>query len=361
MNRTIRGLLSIFIAVLLSMISWTAAGQEPSLTLSEAIQSTLGNDLRLKVAKLNLANAEIAYQRAQANLLPTGSKIDELQADLNWQQSQANFEEARIQLLLDIVSQYLQLKDLQDRVPGLQQKLELAQEELAQVQSKVAIGSAGKLDELQAEINLKNAVNSLESARNDLEDLKRSFSKATGIEARELEARRFVTDLPVVTLDKSLSEYLELALLNREELKFARMQIGIDNLELQRMRTENAPPLDINRGKNDVELSRINLTIEEDEIRDEVIGSYQSVKSLERNVALRQLQMEEAQEDYQNTEKQFDAGLKTQSDLLSKEVDFETAKLDYQKAVGDYYLAYQRLLNSADLELDLGGIDEQEG
>ncbi len=322
------------------------------LTITEALEKAWQYNLDFQKASLILDNARIAYKKAKANILQSQSKIDEKQAELNWQEAQNTFEENKNKIEIEIVSSYNNLKYLISLLPLKKKKVQLAQNNLDRVREKIKVGTAGKLEELAAQISLKAARQQLQNTEHQLETAKESSFVATGIE----NVSQFIltSEFEKSIIEDSLDIYTATALQKRKKIQFARKNVEIAADRLEQLRMTDSPSLDIDKANNDLELFQINLKSLQNSVKSEVRQKYQQLESLNTQLQLLNLQSEQAKRNLENASEQFQAGLITTDELSSKEVSFREVVLELQKSKGNYCVAYLNLQLSAGEELELG-------
>ncbi len=349
--------LTVGVVFLSSAFSVAYAEEEKAvLTINEALEETWQNNLELQKASLTLNNARISYEKDKANVLQSESKIDEKQAELNWQQAQNTFQKSKDGARIGVVSLYNTFKYLKSLVPLRQKKVELAQNNLDRVKEKVKAGTAGELEELAAEISLENVRQQLESTKQQLDTAIESLSLATG--TANIVEFDLVSEFDKDVIEDSLDVYITAALQKREEIEFARKNIEIAGDRLEQLKITDSPLLDINKANNDLELLQVTLKLLEESIKSGVRQRYEQLESLSSQLRLLNLGLGQAKKNLDNAEKQFQAGLITRDVLSSREVDFRAAELELQKNKGNGYVAYLNLQVSAGERLDLGGKDE---
>jgi len=314
------------------------------LTLNEVLKKLTENNLEIKKASLNLANANVAYQKGLASYLQTESKIDQEQTKLIWEQAHWTFERTESQIQLGVVSDYINLKDLKAKFPLEEKSLAIAGRNLKRVKEKVEAGIAGKTAELGAKINLQGAQQELNQTQRDLEKTNKSFAYSIGIE-NSLKYD-FVTEFGFKgsSAAKSLNEYIQQALNKRKEIKFAQKDVEIANLRVEKLKIENASSLDIDKAKNDLKLAQIALEKQREDIKEDVQNKYYSLKNLEEQISLQTIQLEKSKEELESTRQQFQMGMIIEDTLKSQEISYQKAKLNYKKNLGNYFVAYQNFL-----------------
>lgn len=362
-SKLIKGLVRLMIGIVLLGSTFTLAygqekeikpslGKEKALTISELLEKAGQNNLDLQKASLTLDNARITYEKAKANILQSQSKIDEKQAELNWQQAQNTFEKSKNEIEIEIISLYNGCKYLISLFLLKEEKVQLAKNSLSRVREKVEAGTAGKLEELAAEISLEAALQQLQSTEQQLEIAKESSSLATGIE--DIWQFDLISEFEQDVVEDPLDVYITSALENRKEIQFARKNVEIASDRLEQLKIADSPRLDIDKADNDLELVRISLSLLKESIKSEVRQKYYQLESLGDQHRVLSLQLDEARRNFDNATKQFQAGLITQDELSSKEVSFQEASLELQKSKASRYVAYLNLRISAGEVLELG-------
>ena len=328
------------------------------LTLEQALQSSLENNLKIKKALLDLDNAKIAYEKAKANNLQTESIIDMKKADLDWQKAQNNFEKVEQESQLEVISEYINLKNLKEELPLKEENVKLSQGNLKRVKEKVKTGIAGEIDKLSACIDLQMAEDELNKTQRDLEKTSKNLILDTGI--KNIGQFFLTTDFSEPTVNQSLTlkDFIEKALKNRKEIKFAQKDIEIAELEIEKLKMEDAPSLDIGKAVGELTLSRIAFEQEKIDIEKEVREKFNQLKNLEDELKLQALKFERGKKDFENAQEQFKLGLITSDELSSEKISYQEIKLNCEKSKGDYFLAYQEFLVSLGEKINLGSKNE---
>jgi len=328
------------------------------LTLEQVLQSSLENNLKIKKALLDLDNAKIAYEKAKANNLQTESIIDMKKADLDWQKAQNNFEKTKQEAQLEVISEYINLKNLKEELPLKEENVKLTQGNLKRVKEKVKTGIAGEIDKLSACIDLQMAEDELNKTQRDLEKTSKNLILDTGI--KNIVQFFLTTDFSEPTVNQSLTlkDFIEKALKNRKEIKFAQKDIEIAELEIEKLKMEDAPSLDISKAVGELTLSRIAFEQEKIDIEKEVREKFNQLKNLEDELKLQALKFERGKKDFENAQEQFKLGLITSDELSSEKISYQEIKLNCEKSKEDYFLAYQEFLVSLGEKINLGSKNE---
>jgi len=106
----------LFLVIFFIFYGGLFAAEPEEINLSQAINLTLENNLNLKIANLDLENAQIDYQKTKANNLLTESRYIELQGDLGLLQAKDNYNQTRNEVIIDVVQKYLQLNQAKKNI-----------------------------------------------------------------------------------------------------------------------------------------------------------------------------------------------------------------------------------------------------
>ncbi|MFZ4929372.1 TolC family protein [Chryseobacterium sp. Mn2064] len=104
--------------------------------------------------------------------------------------------------------------------------------------------------------------------------------------------------------------------------------------------------------KLQAEYDRLNISKSEIDIKNEVIQSYLNVLFNAEQMKLSKVNTENTQSVYTMNKDQFDKGSMSQYDLEKSQINYESARADYNKTVNNYHLAINDLAYRIGSELD---------
>ncbi|GEM_PF-5842123 len=336
--------IGLLLLILLSLVLPAVAGEVQVLNLGAYLDLVSRHNLDLKVAEIQLVQAELAYQRAEAANWGTGSRQAARKAESDWAQAQASFGETRSTIMQEAVSRYFAVilaeLDLQIR----ERRLELAQGRREITDLKVGQGISSEMDLLQATRDVERAKLDLDRARQTYEERVLSFNSYAGAEQTtylpgDPPIYPFVKYDPDVAVQKALEASSRLRRL-RELADLAR-------LELAKTEVEGAAELILAATRNDLVLAELEVRRAEAQLQATVRGDLFTLKSLEKQIALSQLDLEIQLAAYETSEKQFEAGLLTGRDLDEAAANLwqsQQAVLEAQRSYALQLLAFKELL-----------------
>jgi outer membrane protein TolC len=336
----------ILFLVIFFIFSGIIFGAEPTqptkpkeIDLSLAVNLALTNNLNLKIANLDLENAQIDYEKTKAGNLLTSSRYIQLQGDLGLLQAKDNYTQTRNQVIIDIVQKYLQLNQAKKNISVTGKKVELEKKLLEEIKAQVQSGYNGNLDLLQQENIYQNAVFNLGKANDDYHQSFREFKLGLGLANQsEEEFILSVIDFPKAW-EISEEEALKKARENSFALELSKRQIELDEVDLKRTEVVESSKLDLQKLKNNVALANLNYDKTQKELNNSISKQFYTYKQAINNLDLSQQNLNQAQENNSIIVEQVNAGLKTKSDLLSAEITTLQAEYDLESAILNYYIS----------------------
>jgi len=340
--------------VIFFIFSGIIFGAEPTpptkpkeIDLSLAVNLALTDNLNLKIANLDLENAQIDYEKTKASNLLTSSRYIQLQGDLGLLQAKDNYTQTRNQVIVDVVQKYLQLNQAKKNIMVTDKKVELEKKLLEEIKAQVQSGHKGNLDLLQQENLYQNAVFNLEKANDDYDQSFKEFKVELGVVNQgEEELVLSVIDSPQVW-EISEEEALKRAIENSFTLELSKRQIELNEVDLESAEVAASPKLDLQKLKNNVVLANLNYDKTQKELNNSISKQFYTYKQAINSLDLSKQNLNQAQENNSIIVEQVNAGLKTKSDLLSAEINTLQAESDLESTILNYYrskLTLQQLM-----------------
>ncbi len=333
------------------------AAEPKEINLSQAINLAIENNLNLKIANLDLENAQIDYEKTKANNLLTESRYIELQGDLGLLQAKDNYNQTRNEVIIDVVQKYLQLNQAKRNITTKSKEAELEKNLLEEINAQVKAGHKGSLDLLQQENKYHNAVFNLEKANDDYYQSFREFKLELGlVNQSEEEFILSVIDFPKAW-EISEEEALKKAMENSFTLELSKRQIELNEVDLERAEVAASPKLDLQKLKNNVELANLNYDKTQKELNNSISKQFYTYRQAINSLDLSQQNLNQAQENNSILVEQVNAGLKTKSDLLSAEITLLQAEYDLESTILNYYMSKLNLQQLMGQKIEEGEIE----
>ena len=357
-NKVKSTILLLLLLVIFFIFSGVLFAVEPKeINLSQAINLALENNLNLKIANLDLENAQIDYEKTKANNLLTESRYIELQGDLGLLQAKDNYNQTGNEVIIDVAQKYLQLNQANKNITAKSKEAELEKNLLEEVKAQVKAGYKGNLDLLGQESNYNNAVFNLEKANDDYHQSFREFKLELGLNDQEEEEFNLVeVDYPQVwQIDEE--EALKKAVENSFILELRKRQIELDKIDLERAEVAASPELDLRKLKNNIELSNLNFNKTQKELSNSIKKQFYTYKQSINSLDLSQQNLNQALENNSILVEQVKAGLKTKKDLLSAEISLLLAEYSLNSAILNYYTAKLTLQKLIGQKIEEGDVE----
>lgn len=314
------------------------AAETKEMNLSQAVNLALENNLNLKIANLDLENAQIDYEKTKANNLLTESRYVELQGDLSLLQAKDNYTQTRNEVIIDVVQKYLQLNQAKKNITAKSKETELEKNLLEEVKAQVKAGHKGNLDLLRQENKYNNAVFDLEKANDDYHQSFREFKLELGLNDQEEEEFNLAeVDYPE-TWQIDEEEAIKKTIENSFILELRKRQIELAKVDLERAEVAASPELDLRKLKNNMGLANLNFNKTQKELTNSIRKQFYTYKQAINSLDLSQQNLNQARENNSIIVDQVKAGLKTKNDLLSAEISLLQSEYNLNSAILNYYM-----------------------
>ena len=316
----------------------TQPTEPKEIDLSQAVNLALTNNLNLKIANLDLENAQIDYEKTKASNLLTESRYIELQGDLGLLQAKDNYKQTRNEVIIDVVQKYLQLNQAKKNITTKSKEAELEKNLLEEVKAQVKAGHKGNLDLLRQENKYYNAVFNLEKANDDYQQSFREFKLELGLNNQGEEEFNLVEVNYPEIWKIGEEEALKMAIENSFILELRKRQIELAKVDLERAEVAASPELDLQELKNDVELANLNYDKTQKELNNSIRKQFYVYKQAIDSLDLNQQNLNYERENHGIISEQVRAGLKTKNDLLSAEISLLQTEYNLNSAILNYYM-----------------------
>lgn len=342
---------TMFLVVVAVLVSGVTVAASPTLSLTQAVELALSQNISLEIAALNNASAQIAYEKALAgNPTPVARRS----AEIAWEKAQEAFRSAKIDVINSTLSSYTGLQNAAFDLEIKEKQADAALRNWEKTKILVEKGTAGVLDELQAQLSYTSAANSLARALDSYAEAQTAFAHMLGVDELPVLSSEGVLIIP--DFQMSLEECLTAAFANSISIKDK--EIALELAQIQRTQDEllELSRVDDTLSKNNLKLAELSLTKAKADFKESVTSSYNSLVQARKSLAVSQSSLEIEERKYDIVRKQFEAGLKTPSELEAAEIALLSSERDLLNAERSYVLAwisFQRLLGR---EIDLSGV-----
>lgn len=325
--------------------------EEEELSLERAVQLMEEHSTDLKVAYLEMDNAEIEHEKSRAEHIRTESRLQKLSAELSYQQSRQQFRSTALGIYLEFMNDYHQLKLLDREVEAAGRNLELAEAELRDVEQKVEAGHEGRIELLRQQMEVNNARFELEEAEEDLEKKEREMRSTLELE-----------ELPPLTSELAPGEEPELpdrsqavekTLEHSLELEVSDLSLELAEIELERAEISDTSDLDMLEKENELELARLEYQQTEESVEEDALDQLHTVRQAGLQVGLSRDNLAQAEEHQRITREQRRAGLVSERELERAELEKIEAELDVQEALASRLASYLELQEMMGVEVEV--------
>ncbi len=268
----------------------------------------------------------------------TDRNILKIQQEYAKTQGPKNYQTEINKLKSETLKNYFTLKELENQVQIAKDNLALKEKLLSNTQLKYKLGTVSKSDVLQAETSVYQAKDSLLAAQNGLDTMKMSFNQFMGYDLMQnVTLTDIIKEIPLSS--KTLAQSIKDAHANRNEIQEADYNVKVSTLNLDNYKSYPMSSSKYIKAKMSMlmaETSKKNapLTVEND-----VRTKYMKMNEKYSAVQTGKIAVENAKETERLARLQYDAGMKTLSDVEGAQLSYYTEQLDYSKALLEYNLA----------------------
>lgn len=344
-------------------IAWSgiAGAQGVVLTPLEIIKLGLEADANLKIAALNLDNARIAYERSVANNRLGGSPAALRSAEIEWLRAQSDYQNQVADAVISLLQQAIDLRRAEIRAQVEEKRLAQARLEYERARERVRAQIANEDSVVEAELAMVGRELSFDDASIALENEKESLARRIGVAAFSLGEMP-----PFVPYTANAEEALAKAREASADLRQGQVNVENAELELERLRIENAPAMDLRQAANNLEIAKIRLASIETQLKESVESAARAVARTAVNYEIAARQLELARRRESITRRQAEAGFVAQDAVVNAEIavlEAESARLEALKNYLTAVLNFEKL-SGADVTQSVvlrGGSNHGEG
>lgn len=318
--------------------------------LEEIVGLALEKNLDLKLAVLNLEDARIEYKKAQLNNLLNNSRLLELQSELSMVQAEENYKDIKNDVVLDIISKYLELISISQQIVTTEKEVYLEEKRVEEVEAQVEVGYKSSLDLFEQETFHLLAVNSLEKLKGDLDQEIREIKQKISLDT---ESNILLTDLVKPEIWTVSKEDMSLAVLSSAVVDIQAKQLEVAKNDLQKARISGIADLDLKKKELALERAELELKKEKQNIQNNINNAYFQYEQMAKNMNMAEKSLIQAEEHYKIILEQNEAGIISNNDLLSSELSLYKAKDEFINSISNYYIAVLKLRQEMGMELEV--------
>lgn len=324
------------------------AGEPPRLDLERAVTLALEHDPTAKIAGLSFEEARIAYERNRAQNLLSENRRSRLSAENAYRSAQVSHADTLADVAIGAVERYLAVLSDSLNVSLNEYRLQAARENLESVRRKVEIDSAGEIDLREADLQVRSATLSLDSARRTFEERRIELARSLGLSLDELGAldESIRVSPPAYDLEAGIAAAKE----RSPSLFNASSAVELAEIDLEEAIAAGAAELDIRAARLALEKARLQLQEAEHSIERSVRQSYSNLMQAWTSLTIQEERLAMQELRYDVTLRQFEAGLTTESERLSAFISLTDQRASRLSSLAQYVnalLQYKKLIGEA--------------
>lgn len=350
-----RGQVIAFCLSLCLLLSFSTLAAEKELSIAEAVALAQAADIDYRIAALTWENAQIDDRTARASgpLTP----YETLQRDLQFRRAENTFAQAHTSLVLGVIRDYISLRQSKAQLEIRERQLKLAEAELERVEQLIAIGNATEQDRLREINRVTSARLSAAAARRTFESRYESFLSRLGLDP---DVKLILQDeLPVVPFNYTLEETLETARAASFDVWEREVNMKLAEMDLNNLMAQNPAPLALKKAENNFTIQQLNAQKAETAFITQTTEQFHRMADAWTELQNAERDYLVAMESYKQAVRQYEAGLRTETDMASAEIDRLNAELAIFDARNNYALSLLEFEVMLGLPLPYGEEAEQ--
>ena len=334
------------VAALLSGALASAEEQQVryELSLPKAVQQALERAPELTLARLAVAEADIALREAALGELVGRPRSEYEQAVLGVREARDSFADALVQVALKVEEAYYGVLRAAELLHIQTSNQEQADRQFALTKARYEAGLIARQDFLEAEASYQASSSGLERAQRTYAEAVRQLALLIGLpeNAELVLTEQFEFEPWSVPLDAAVNE----ALAQRSDIERARRVVEQAENQLAQANAPYAAPIERVRAELQLERALVQYEQAAANVASQVRQEWFALKDAERDVDTARRREELALSRAEINRARYEAGAVALLDLLQSEAAYAQARLDAAGAVWDYNLAKARFLRT---------------
>lgn len=350
MSRKIFGVVVCLLLIVTFGVFAVHAEEVKKLSLEEVLSTVLEQDIELKIAKLNLENAKLEYQKSKANNLLSQSRYAELNAEYDLANAEKTYQQVYNKIISNTLQLYTNVVLSEMNIEIKTKSVTLEEQLLAEMKQQVEMGDKGTLDLLQQKSKTNNASFTLEKTKDTYQQNVKELQSALGRQVNLIG----LAQLKYPTFwEMTEAEAINTALKNSIDLQLKEKRLELAEVNKERMDVVSTSDLDKDITENKLKSAGLEVEQASEDLSSSAQKKYYEFKQAITKLELDEENLKVSTENYRITKEQKEAGLKTNKDLLQAEINLLEQEYQYQQALFDYYMKQLALKQAMEIETEV--------
>ena len=328
------GLISIISLGNTTLANTAFASESVDVDPGYAVDKILEDNLKIRAAEVELANARLTYQENLSN--SNNSRSAQIKTLIGKIQAEEKYRKVKNEQIYSIINDYFKLYQKTNQLEIAKKKLELEKRKLKEIKAEVKVGYKNSPEKFEQENLYHNTRIELENLKRDIALAISELKMAMGID-NNLEIRLIKPTIPE-KLEISQQDLIDKAVHNRSDIEIAETQINLARVELEKARVSNEPSIKIKKLKNNLKLDSIEYKRKKQELIQLIKRQFLLLNQIEEQIEIAQKRIEHLKRNQSNLANELKAGRITRTALMSAEVNLLEGKQRLLKSISDYYL-----------------------
>lgn len=347
-------MVALLICLVINVSSQASSGVR-ELTVQDAVELALENNLNFQIATIEWRGAQAKLARAEI----VGEEDMLAEARKGWQQAEEIYEDKRQELQDQVRTRYQQLLESETMVQNARIALERAQSQLAMDENKYKAGLLSSLDIERADNSLFDAVHRHERTIIDLETERMRFNEIVGLpfDEKVVLTERLLLDFVPFTLSLEICYDLALnldpgVLGARDTLQKAREAVVV-------ARSPFTPRVELEEALANEEKAKIGLKQAEQALYFSIRGDYYALLNQAHGLEMAERNIKLERQALLAEESKYAAGVLSNAQIVGQQEKLSNLEEQYSAELSSYTLARIKLLQKIGKHEELGESHEK--
>ncbi len=332
-----------FVVVLVGVIVflWAGAvgGEEAEyVTLAEAQRLARENSYAVKLAELDLEEAQLQLEQAEAAQIMQPSPTNLMQARTAYELARRGFTMAQDDLALTVKTDFYTVLQMENMLETAEEALRSAERQLDITQRRYEAGTVTNYDVIQASGGVLSSSANVLQAKHGLDLSLMNLQQTLGLPI-DAGVRPAAEAFEVEKKEIDLEDDLAFALENREEIRQLQAAVAVAEKSVELADNDYTPALELRMAKLQREKAMMQLADIKRLLTLEMHQSYTTIRDAEERIPVLEKEVEEAEELQRLSELMYESDMITSSDLQDAQLAVLSARNELVTAITDFNIA----------------------
>lgn len=316
------------------------------LTLEKALNIAENENLNLEMTEIEYKKAEINLKNLELQNKYNFTEVNKLQINRNYRSAEKNYQDSRANIIMSIIQQYTNLWLAEKQIEAQELTAEAEKRLYNEMQARYELSQISRLDLLDQSNAYNQAQNELENLKDNYQQSLLEFKTALNLKDSQFE----VEELSAPTIWKiKEAEAIKRGLENSSALKIAQIDFELAKKEYNK-KLITASESEKRLAELDLKSAEISFEQTEEDLKNSIIKAHLKLKQAEKNISLSRDNLESAETQFNQVQRQFELGSLTKTTVLKYQATLVNSEYQLKNSYLNYNLAKEELADLLNME-----------